>query len=278
MCVFTVAGMIIFGGQLENPRANFSSFGRGMLTLFQVFTGDSWSGVLYEGMAVACKEDEAAGSGFTFASFYITFLWVGQFVFITMFLGLILENFAVEDFMTVEKPEADEDMYKELDVDEAKEIVAHFQRLPIEAVDEMMLLDVFNKNNAAFHGGLIHKNDLLRYVRKNAPMNRWRALKKIGFVWVRSCVRNYLCCCLPLRNNSWMEPWPGDVDWISEKELEEAAEPPQLTRDQRVEAWVAHNADELRLHMTRLVKLGMEGEVRMVAKKEGLELNPMGIR
>lgn len=136
MVVFAVMGMSLFGDTLGDPRANFTDFGRALLTLFQIFSSDRWSRVLYNGMFSACTELEPgaplmkpnctetatvsctneisdiggaayfcdSGRAFVIAAFYCVFLWLGQHVFVTMFLGLILESFSVEKFMTIERP------------------------------------------------------------------------------------------------------------------------------------------------------------------------------
>jgi hypothetical protein len=137
MIVFAVMGMSLFGDTLDDPRANFGNFGRAMLTLFQIFSSDSWSGVLYGGMFSTCVpldpseplmkpnctatnttsctsevwnvQGEAffcdSGRALMVAVFYCIFLWMGQYVLVSMFLGLILEAFSVEEFMVIERPE-----------------------------------------------------------------------------------------------------------------------------------------------------------------------------
>lgn len=137
MIVFAVMGMSLFGDTLDDPRANFGDFGRAMLTLFQIFSSDSWSGVLYGGMFSTCVpldsseplmkpnctatnttsctsevwnvQGEAfycdSGKALMVAVFYCVFLWMGQYVLVSMFLGLILEAFSVEEFMVIERPE-----------------------------------------------------------------------------------------------------------------------------------------------------------------------------
>eukprot|EP00961_Rhodomonas_salina_P199728 2693949-Rhodomonas_salina.2 len=73
MSAWTILGRALFADALDNTRANFDTFYRGFLTLFQVpdptsqprcppfsatirappiFTGDSWTAVLYDGMKV----------------------------------------------------------------------------------------------------------------------------------------------------------------------------------------------------------------------------------
>lgn len=110
-------GQLFDSGSLDE-RANFESFVVGFATLFQIMTGDSWSGLMYVGMNSACYEDTESilrESGYVkylptymwscypaatlaFAIFYITFFVAGQYVFITLFLALILENFQVDTF------------------------------------------------------------------------------------------------------------------------------------------------------------------------------------
>jgi hypothetical protein len=54
MAAFVIIGMTIFGRKLEDPRANFGTFSRGMLTLAQVMTGDKWSSIMYRVSMCPC--------------------------------------------------------------------------------------------------------------------------------------------------------------------------------------------------------------------------------
>lgn len=90
----------------------------------------SLQAVFINGVMMRCN----MGKAFVFASFYIVFLWLGQFVFVTMFLGLILENFSVVDFMSVEKNEDGDSADDMIDMNDARIAIAIYQKLPAELV------------------------------------------------------------------------------------------------------------------------------------------------
>jgi len=126
-------GRSLFEGSLDgNVRFNYSSMSRGYMTLLAVMTGDGWSDLMYEAMAIFCVGggllDVCDNFYVTMAAlFYMAWFFYGQFLFITMFLAIILEAFAVEEFMTAAQAEDDE---KLLDEDEARaEGERHFEAL-----------------------------------------------------------------------------------------------------------------------------------------------------
>ncbi len=65
------------------------------------------------------------------AAYFIVWLWLGQYVFVSMFLGLILEKFSVDEFMDIKKKGELDDFITE---EQAMKLVAAFQRLPVDAV------------------------------------------------------------------------------------------------------------------------------------------------
>ena len=121
--VWYTIGRSLFKGSLdENVRFNYSSISRGYMTLLTVMTGDGWSDLMYQAMAVFCDgegvTDVCDNFYVTLAALYYMFcFFYGQFLFITMFLAIILEAFAVEEFMTAGISEDDE---KLLDEEEAR--------------------------------------------------------------------------------------------------------------------------------------------------------------
>ena len=83
------------GGRGLNEDRNFESFTNAMLLLFQVLTGDAWSGLMADAML-----DEGSGkcAGETCGSwvavpYFISFQVLGSFVFLNLVVAVILENF-----------------------------------------------------------------------------------------------------------------------------------------------------------------------------------------
>jgi hypothetical protein len=149
LVAWLVVGKGLLGGKLDDDYANFNTFYRGFLTLFQIFTGDSWSGLMYVAMYTACEEYECIemvsgvcqechmGAG-AIAAYYIIMFCAGQYIFVTLFLGIILSNFSVLDFMG-ERQGAD----KMIDREEAISLISKFQKLPPAYISQKLVDYVF---------------------------------------------------------------------------------------------------------------------------------------
>ena len=96
MFVFSVLGMNLFGelpdGEALTANANFRNFGMGLLTLFRVFTMDSWSALMTETMAC---DPRALTCGLNVAPplFFIAFLLLGSMVLLNLIIAVILDRF-----------------------------------------------------------------------------------------------------------------------------------------------------------------------------------------
>ena len=112
--IYYIFGRYLFGDKLnDNVRYNFSSISRGYMTLITVMTGDGWSDIMYKAMSIFCTggsltdECDSLFTGLA-SSFFVVYWFYGQFIFITMFLTIILEAFAVEEFMEQQLREDDD--------------------------------------------------------------------------------------------------------------------------------------------------------------------------
>ncbi|GMH51784.1 hypothetical protein TrLO_g993 [Triparma laevis f. longispina] len=92
--VFAVMGMNLFADvtpanyddlEFITDRNNFSTFAYSMLTLFRTATGESWNGLMHDleakGHAVALP-------------YFMSFVVIGTFIMLNLFIAVILENFA----------------------------------------------------------------------------------------------------------------------------------------------------------------------------------------
>jgi hypothetical protein len=92
--VFAVMGMNLFADvtpanyddlEFISDRNNFGSFGYSMLTLFRTATGESWNGLMHD----------LEAKGFSVAlPYFVSFVVVGTFIMLNLFIAVILENFA----------------------------------------------------------------------------------------------------------------------------------------------------------------------------------------
>lgn len=90
--MYAIAGQSLFAevphGDFINEHANFEDFWRSFLLLFRMSTGESWNGVMH---------DCAQGAEVWIVVVYFTsFVLVGQFVMLNLFVAVILENFENE--------------------------------------------------------------------------------------------------------------------------------------------------------------------------------------
>ena len=102
-CILAIMGLQLYGQAMpgyEPPRENFSSFGRAVLSVYQIFTGEDWSPIMFSYMhghgAQACFY------------FFVTFI-ITNFALANLFVAVILENFAIAEHL---KPGKQEEQYK----------------------------------------------------------------------------------------------------------------------------------------------------------------------
>ena len=76
-------------------RSNFGSLGNGAITLLQLLSGDSWSGVMYASMQAFPNGDYLS----QFSGCLIVILWLifANLVVKNLFVAVILENFSITD-------------------------------------------------------------------------------------------------------------------------------------------------------------------------------------
>lgn len=93
---FTVAGRYLFGNRMDSlTRSNFSTLPLSSLTMIQLFTGDSWSSIMYNAMQcwpVTELSSQFAGAFFILAWFSFSVLIVNN-----LFVAVILENFHISE-------------------------------------------------------------------------------------------------------------------------------------------------------------------------------------
>ena len=259
-----VLGRILFKDTLTdiNLRSNFSSISRGYMLLFQLMTGDSWAGLMYEGMSVFCPSSspETCDKGYSSmaAFYYIIYFFYGQFIFITMFLAVILESFAVQEFMDIGSVE--EEVLK-LAKEECSAAVAEFHMLPEELVSKRLLHRAWVLLS---EGGKVHKHKLIAFYQINDARTFWRFMKASGIVYMLQVLR--LTILFPCSSMLGLKPYPGDVDYVmdmNEIEMEKSME-------DAIYDVAADHEEEIQDYMAELVERNMQDEVVMVAMRLGV--------
>jgi len=72
------------------PRGNFDEFGAAFITVFQVLTMENWQTVLYDSM-------RSEVSKFLVSTYYIAWIFVGNFILLNLFLAILLDSFLGEE-------------------------------------------------------------------------------------------------------------------------------------------------------------------------------------
>lgn len=92
LVIFTLLGMKIFGGQFNFneglPRGNFDTFHWAFVTMFQVLSTENWNDILTSALR------SSAGIGGSL--FLVTWVILGNFIFLNLFLAILIESFSEE--------------------------------------------------------------------------------------------------------------------------------------------------------------------------------------
>eukprot|EP01135_Chromosphaera_perkinsii_P012281 Nk52_evm18s2630 gene=Nk52_evmTU18s2630 len=120
MVVFALLGMQLFGGKFDfsdgTPRVNFDTFFNSMITIFQIFTGEDWNAVMYDGIRAYGSADSAAC---LFSLYFILVFITGNYILLNVFLAIALDN--IGDLEEEEGKEEDENI-EAIAVAEAKDL------------------------------------------------------------------------------------------------------------------------------------------------------------
>lgn len=123
--MYAILGVQLFADvQLQdalNVHANFQSFGKALLTLFRMATGESWHELMYDAMRtqnyafdcydldytqmmeLAVREGEerpvpmSCGKPIAALIYFISYMIIMSFVFLNLFIAIILENFNIQN-------------------------------------------------------------------------------------------------------------------------------------------------------------------------------------
>jgi len=91
--IYALLGMQLFGGKFNftegKPRQNFDSFHNAFLSVYQVLTFENWQILQYNSMR--------AQISIFVALFYVSWLFIGNYVLLNLFLVLVLDAFAADE-------------------------------------------------------------------------------------------------------------------------------------------------------------------------------------
>jgi len=108
--VYAVSGMALFGDiQIEDNQelrqmsthVNFRNFYLAMMLLFRLSTGESWNLIMHDCFSGArCAEyphDTACGNTAVAVAFFVSFMVIGSFVFLNLFIAVIIDKLFESD-------------------------------------------------------------------------------------------------------------------------------------------------------------------------------------
>jgi len=92
--IYALLGMSLFGGKFNYddgvPRGNYDTFPIAIITVFQVLTMENWQTVLFDSMRGEIDK-------FMISVFYISWIFIGNFILLNLFLAILLDSFLEED-------------------------------------------------------------------------------------------------------------------------------------------------------------------------------------
>jgi hypothetical protein len=117
--IYSVLGMQLFGGAFSNleasqvPRNNFDDLFTAFLTVFQILAGEAWNEIMYD--VLGAKKQP------WYALFFISWVIIGQFILLNLFLAVLLDNFSDEEEADDNKSQASESSAEEEEEEEEEE-------------------------------------------------------------------------------------------------------------------------------------------------------------
>ena len=101
--IYALLGMQTFGGKYnfgddEPARGNYDSFEIAFVTVFQVLTMENWQLNLYQSMRTQNPK-------YVTAIFYVSWIFIGNFVLLNLFLAILLDSFVNDEEVSEEQIE-----------------------------------------------------------------------------------------------------------------------------------------------------------------------------
>ena len=148
MYIYSILGVELFShlqhGEFIDDDANFETFGAAMLTMVRCITGESYNGIMHDAMVTEansepgrCSDAEGTcGNPLTAVAFFISFVIIGSYVMLNVFIAVILDAFA-EDQAT------DQMEFNQQNVDDFVEVWQRFDPVgnhlvPTKDLDRLM--------------------------------------------------------------------------------------------------------------------------------------------
>ena len=127
MIIYALFGMQLFAGKWDFPdglpRPNYETFGNAIISMFQLLTLENWPVLLYAGMRNQYPPLAAI--------YFVTFLFIGNYILLNLFLAIMLDAFAEVDEEMEENPE---------EIEEVNEIIIYYRKRIMTYVQLLVFL------------------------------------------------------------------------------------------------------------------------------------------
>jgi len=95
---------------LHAPRENFDKISNALITVFIIILGEDWPGVMYNYVRVYdVGENNSGAAGWAISIFFILIFMIGNFLLLSLFVAILLQNFEDKD----EDVDEEEDVFDE---------------------------------------------------------------------------------------------------------------------------------------------------------------------
>jgi len=126
--IAALLGMQMFGGRFnfvgtemfnenddEKPRSNFDDFTNGVITVFQILTGEDWNEVMYTGIRAYGGVNTM---GMITSLYFISVFCIGNYILLNVFLAIAVDNLG--DAESLNQAEAEAERLRELENEKMK--------------------------------------------------------------------------------------------------------------------------------------------------------------
>ncbi|KRX08852.1 hypothetical protein PPERSA_08956 [Pseudocohnilembus persalinus] len=131
--IYSLLGMQIYGGEFDFPdndiRQNFDNFVNSFIVVFQLITMENWQQILTLTFRSSVYKIISA-------IYLISWIWIGNFIFLNLFLSILLDGFVLED----------DDSNKEYEIEES-EYIYESEEQPTHNNSLLMLTQQNNLNS-----------------------------------------------------------------------------------------------------------------------------------
>ena len=170
-------------------RSDFSNFGMSMLTVFTIFTGENWNEFQYEGVEVY---------GIGASTFFIANFVLGNYIFVSTFLAILLSNFDSDEVANESKDDVNKKKKYREDLLETRQTARELRNQQRKALSEG---GQYN-SRASIRPSMQPHVNTKRFQKLNCCMKGLMGKCLDHFCYSIDGCGNLFCCCVESREIS----------------------------------------------------------------------------